>query len=183
MSSPSKVRFAVVGAGLIGDVHAQAIRRLPDLAVLSLVVSRRAATARRLAEGRGARGYSTDYEAVLADHDIDAVSICTPTGSHAELAVAALRAGKHVMIEKPIEVSLGAADRIIAAERASGKTVAVVSQHRFDRSAERSSRPSGRATSGVWSPGPRPLPGGGGNRITTQDGGGGPGRVTVAGRS
>jgi predicted dehydrogenase len=135
MSSPSKIRFAVVGAGVIGDVHAQAIRRLPDLAMLSLVVSRREATARGLAEARGASGYSTDYEAVLADHDIDAVSICTPTGSHAELAVAALRAGKHVMIEKPIDVSLEAADRIIAAERASGKTVAVVSQHRFDRSA------------------------------------------------
>jgi predicted dehydrogenase len=112
MSSPSKIRFAVVGAGVIGDVHAQAIRRLPDLAMLSLVVSRREATARGLAEARGASGYSTDYEAVLADHDIDAV-----------------------MIEKPIDVSLEAADRIIAAERASGKTVAVVSQHRFDRSA------------------------------------------------
>ena len=93
-------------------------------------------------------------------------------------------AGKHVMIEKPIEVSLEAADRIIAAERASGKTVAVVSQHRFDRSAEkvmaaiRGGRPRASGLRDRVA-----LHGGGGNRITTQDGGAGPGRVTVAGRS
>ena len=51
---------------------------------------------------------------LIADPDIDAVSICTPSGLHADQAVAALEAGKHVMIEKPIDVSLDAADRIIA---------------------------------------------------------------------
>jgi UDP-N-acetyl-2-amino-2-deoxyglucuronate dehydrogenase len=137
MSSHTIVRFAVVGAGAIGDVHARAIRSLPDAAALSLIVSTREASAHRLAEARGAGGYSTDLDAVLADPDIDAVSICTPTGLHADQAVAALEAGKHVMIEKPIDVTLEAADRIIAAERASGKKVAVVSQHRFDRATEK----------------------------------------------
>jgi UDP-N-acetyl-2-amino-2-deoxyglucuronate dehydrogenase len=78
MSSPSRVRFAVVGAGVIGDVHAWAIRSLPEVAELRLVVSTREATARRLAEAQGASGWSTDYQAVLADPGIDAVSICTP---------------------------------------------------------------------------------------------------------
>src|SRR4051812_1566845 len=104
----SKVRFAVVGAGVIGDVHARAIASLADTAELSLVASTRDATARRMAEARGARGYTSDLDAVLADPDIDALSICTPTGTHARLAVPALEAGKHLMIEKPIDVSLDA---------------------------------------------------------------------------
>jgi predicted dehydrogenase len=56
MSTASKVRFAVVGAGVIGDVHARAIRSLPEVARLRLVVSTREATARRLAEAQGATG-------------------------------------------------------------------------------------------------------------------------------
>jgi UDP-N-acetyl-2-amino-2-deoxyglucuronate dehydrogenase len=156
MSSHWNIRFAVIGAGAIGDVHARAIRSLPDGAALSLVVSTREATARRMAEAYGAGGYSTDYDAVLADPDIDAVSICTPSGSHADQAVAALQAGKHVMIEKPMAVSLEAADRILAAERVSGRKVAVVSQHRFDGSTEKviaaiQAGDLGRLTSGIAS--------------------------------
>jgi predicted dehydrogenase len=83
------------------------------VAELRLVVSTREAAARRLAEAQGATGWSTDYQAVLADPEIDAVSICTPSGTHADLAVAALQAGKHVLVEKPIDVSLEAADRTI----------------------------------------------------------------------
>ena len=56
---------------------------------------------------------------------------------HADGAVAALDAGKHVVVEKPIDITLAAADRIIDAEKRSGKTVAVISQHRFDRSTEK----------------------------------------------
>ncbi|HWD46813.1 MAG TPA: Gfo/Idh/MocA family oxidoreductase [Actinomycetota bacterium] len=156
MSTSSKVRFAVVGAGVIGDVHARAIRSLPEVAELRLVVSTREATARRLAEAQGATGWSTDYQAMLADPEIDAVSICTPSGTHADLAVAALQAGRHVMVEKPIDVSLEAADRVLAAERASGKKVAVVSQHRFDPSTEQviaaiEAGDLGRLTSGIAS--------------------------------
>src|SRR5262249_50759286 len=73
----------------------------------------------------------------FARDDVDAVVVCTPSGTHADLAAAALRAGKHVVIEKPIDVSLAAADRVIAAERRYGRTVAVISQHRFDRAAEK----------------------------------------------
>jgi predicted dehydrogenase len=56
---------------------------------------------------------------------------------HADGAVAALDAGKHVVVEKPIDITLAAADRIIDAEKRSGKTVGVISQHRFDRSTEK----------------------------------------------
>jgi predicted dehydrogenase len=156
LSSHPRVRFAIAGAGVIADVHGQAITSLPDRAELSLVVSTRDATARRLAEARGARGYTTDFDAVLADPAVAALSISTPTATHAELAVAALEAGKHVRIETPLDISLEAADRIIAAEAASGKKVGVVSQHRFDRATERvmaaiRGGELGRLTSGVAS--------------------------------
>ena len=77
---------------------------------------------------------------MLRRDDVDAVTICTPSGVHADGAVAALDAGKHVVVEKPIDITLAAADRIIDAEKRSGKTVAVISQHRFDRPPRRSSQ-------------------------------------------
>jgi UDP-N-acetyl-2-amino-2-deoxyglucuronate dehydrogenase len=135
----------VVGARRIGSVHARAIRSLPEVAELRLVVSTREATARRLAEAQGATGWSTDHQAALADPEIDAVSICTPSGTHADLAVAALQSGKHVMVEKPIDVSLEAADRILAAERASGRSPSCPSTASTPPPS-RSSRPSRPAT-------------------------------------
>ena len=72
------------------------------------------------------------FDDVLADPDVDAVSVCVPSGLHADLGERALRAGKHVVVEKPMDVSLAACDRLLAAQRESGKTLAVISQHRFD---------------------------------------------------
>lgn len=132
--SSRKVRFAVIGAGMIGDVHAQALTDLSDTAELTVIADIDGSKAAAMAEKYDAGGSTTDVDALLRRPDIDAVIICRPTGQHADLAVSALNAGKHVVIEKPIEVSLAAADRIIAAEQSSGKTVAVMSQHRFDKS-------------------------------------------------
>ena len=64
------------------------------------------------------------------------VTVCTPTGRHAEVAIEALEAGKHVIIEKPAEVTVEKTDEIIAAQRQAGKLVAVISQHRFDPATE-----------------------------------------------
>lgn len=137
MNDHPKVRFAVVGAGMIGDVHSDVIKNLPDSAELGLIVDVVESKAATLAQRHGAEEYTADVDGFLDKPDIDAVAVCTPSGAHADLAVAALHAGKHVIIEKPIDVSLEAADRIIAAERATGKKVAVISQHRFDRSTEK----------------------------------------------
>jgi UDP-N-acetyl-2-amino-2-deoxyglucuronate dehydrogenase len=131
-----KLRFALVGAGVIGKVHARALIDLPDVAELVAVVDRDPAKAKALAGQYGAEA-STDLDAMLRRDDIDAVTICTPSGLHADGAVAALDAGKHVVVEKPIDITLPAADRIIDAEKRSGKTVAVISQHRFDKSTEK----------------------------------------------
>ena len=134
--SVQKLRFALVGAGVIGKVHALALADLPDIAELVAVVDRDPVRAKELAEQYGAEA-ATDLDAVLRRPDIDAVSVCTPSGVHAEGVVAALEAGKHVVVEKPIDITLAATDRIIDAEKRSGKTVAVISQHRFDRSTEK----------------------------------------------
>ncbi|WP_448071933.1 Gfo/Idh/MocA family protein [Georgenia yuyongxinii] len=127
--------FAIVGAGAIGGVFADAVAQTAD-AELRLVVARRPDPVRALAEAHGA-AWSTDLDGYLAADDVDVVVVATPSGTHADRAVPALESGKHVLVEKPLDVSLAAADRIIDAERRTGNVVAVVSQHRFDRSAER----------------------------------------------
>jgi predicted dehydrogenase len=72
------------------------------------------------------------HEALIADPDIDVVCICTPSGMHADHTVRAMRAGKHVVVEKPMEISLEACDRMIEAAHETGKKLTVISQHRFD---------------------------------------------------
>ena len=134
--SASTLRFAVIGAGVIGAVHCDALSRLPEVARLVVVVDKDATKAKTMATGYGA-DHTDDLAAVLDRADVDAVIVCTPSGLHADIAVAALDAGKHVVIEKPIDITLEAADRIIAAEQRSGRTVTVISQHRFDRSTEK----------------------------------------------
>jgi predicted dehydrogenase len=123
------MRFAIVGAGVIGEAHAKALDSLEgsELVAVADVVP---GLAEALASPRGADA-SEDLQQVLARDDVDAVSICVPSGLHAEIAVAALEAGKHVLIEKPIDVTLAAADRIIEAERRSGRVATVISQRRF----------------------------------------------------
>ena len=81
---------------------------------------------------RTERGPSRRSRPLLARPDIDAVAICTPSGSHAALAVAALDAGKHVLVEKPLDVTVEAARTVAEAQARSGRTVTVISQHRFD---------------------------------------------------
>src|SRR5262249_17955578 len=69
---------------------------------------------------------------LLSRGDIDVVSVCVPSGLHAEVGIQVASAGKHLVIEKPIDVSLDAADRLIAAAKSAGITMTVISQHRFD---------------------------------------------------
>jgi len=125
------VRFAIVGAGAIGRLHASVITTAVPGAELVAVVDRTPAKAAELARGYGAEAYPT-LAAALDRPDVDAVAVCTPSGVHADSAVAALDAGRHVLIEKPIDVTLAAARRIIAAQRRAGTVAGVVSQHRFD---------------------------------------------------
>jgi UDP-N-acetyl-2-amino-2-deoxyglucuronate dehydrogenase len=126
------MRFAVIGVGVIGTIHARMISSIPEHAELVAVVDVDATRAEAAAAKFGGEPM-TDLREACARNDIDAVSICLPSGNHADAAVEALNAGKHVLVEKPIDVTLAQADRIIAAEQASGRTVGVISQRRFQR--------------------------------------------------
>lgn len=125
------MRFGILGAGVIGTIHARLIAAIPDeQATLTAIADTSKEAADRLAASYGCQALRAAEDLVARD-DVDAVSICLPSGLHAKAAVAALEAGKHVIIEKPIDITLAAADEIIAAERDSGRTVTVISQRRF----------------------------------------------------
>jgi len=132
MSGP--VRFGVIGCGSYGTVHAGLIASLgPEarlVAVADAVPDRAAAVAARF---RCAA--SPDPAALCARPDVDAVTVSVPHGWHADTAIAALNAGKHVLVEKPLEIDLAAADRLIATERRTGRVVGVMSQRRFEPAA------------------------------------------------
>jgi UDP-N-acetyl-2-amino-2-deoxyglucuronate dehydrogenase len=122
--------FGIVGAGVIGSVHAEAIGLVPGarLAAVTDAVPGRA----KVLAGAWDCAAEPDLASLLAREDVDVISVCVPSGLHAEVAGRAAAAGKHLVVEKPIDVTLEAADRLIAAARASGVLVTVISQHRFD---------------------------------------------------
>ena len=131
---------AIVGCGVIGRAHAEVITEVEGLRVCALIDDReQPASALALeikeATGLGPGEYRSLDDALNADESIDVVAIATPSGLHVELAVNALAAGKHVVIEKPIDVDVVRAARLIAASkaaRARGQLCTVISQHRFD---------------------------------------------------
>jgi UDP-N-acetyl-2-amino-2-deoxyglucuronate dehydrogenase len=126
----SKLRFAIIGCGVIAPTHAYCIHELPDTeitAVCDLIPER----AERLAQAFGGEIY-TDYQVMLQRKDIDVVVVCTPSGLHADIGIAAARSGKHVIVEKPIDVSLAKADQLIQACQQAGVRLSSISQHRFD---------------------------------------------------
>ena len=131
----TRTRLVLVGAGVIGRQHSQVIAELADRVELVAVVDLHPDRAERVAAEHGAAVFAGLTEA-LAAVETDVVSICTPTGTHGALAIEALQAGRHVVIEKPAETTLAKTDAIIAAQRAAGTLVTVISQHRFDRSTE-----------------------------------------------
>lgn len=121
--------FAIVGGGVIAPFHAQSIASIPN-AELRAVVDVVPEAAQKRAEEFGGTPY-TDLNEALARPDIDVVCVCVPSGLHAEIGVRAANAGKHVLVEKPIDITLGAADRLIDACRENKVKLAVISQHRF----------------------------------------------------
>ena len=123
------IRFAVVGLGM-GVHHC---KDLVDARGCELVAICDSAP-ERLEKNReqfGARAY-TSYADLLAADDVDVVNICTPSGSHADLSVQALKAGKHVVCEKPPDVTVEAVDRMIAAQQETGRKLMVIFQSRFE---------------------------------------------------
>ncbi len=123
------MKFGIIGAGMIGHFHAKAIAAMTGGELLS-VFDLRAEAAEKLAFEYGARSYS-DLAQFLADPELEIVTIGTPSGAHLDPALAALNAGKHVICEKPLEITTERIDRLIAAAEANGKTLSAVLNRRF----------------------------------------------------
>jgi predicted dehydrogenase len=126
--SKDKVRFGLVGGGVIAPFHVKAINASP-LAELAGIADIREDAGKKLADEHGV-SFTTDYREMLRSGDVDAVSVLTPSGLHSEVAIAAAEHGVHVMVEKPIDITLEAIDRMIGACRRKNVKLGVIFQQR-----------------------------------------------------
>ncbi len=127
--------FAVIGCGEVSQLHREQIRQLADARLVA--VSDISAEKAKAVGKREQVDWYADYHEMVQRDDIDVVNILTPSATHADAMVAAARAGKHVIVEKPIDVTVTRAEQAIAACREAGVKLCVISQHRFDRSTMR----------------------------------------------
>lgn len=139
--SKSRLRFGIIGAGTphqhiggkdpyhgVAEYHASAILEYADLAAIA---SRSESSARYLADTFQIPEVYTDYHRLLERKDIDVICVCTPSGAHGEIAIEAARQGKHVLIEKPIEVTVEKAERVIRECEKQNVKLGVAMHHRF----------------------------------------------------
>ena len=122
MATKKELRIGLIGTGLMGRIHTngyyQVSHFFPELEyrpVLKAVCSRNEANARKFAEQWGYESVETDWKAIIARDDIDAVDICTPNDTHAEIAIAAAEAGKMILCEKPLARTLAEAQGMVDA--------------------------------------------------------------------
>jgi predicted dehydrogenase len=126
--------FGIVGLGLIAKFHARAIREIAG-AQLVAAFSRSGEKAEQFGAEFGCRGYH-DLNAMLADPAVQVVTICTPSGAHLEPTLAAIRAGKHVIVEKPLEITLARCDQILREAERAGVVVSTIFPSRFHESSQ-----------------------------------------------
>ena len=122
----SKIRFGIIGAGgIAAKSHLPEIAelKLQGRAEVTLLAGRKESRLRTLGERFGVRRFTNRYEDVIADDQVDAVIIATPHTQHVSWAIAALRAGKHVLIQKPLCDRLSEADELVAASEKSDRVV------------------------------------------------------------
>ena len=123
------MQFGIIGTGMIGGFHAKAIEAMQG-SELGGVADRVVERAKQFAEDNATKAYES-VDAMLADPAIDIVTIGTPSGAHYDPAMAALEAGKHVIIEKPLEITTERIDEMMATAKAKGLTIAAVLNRRF----------------------------------------------------
>lgn len=126
------IRIGIVGAGRIGHVHAESVTyHIPD-AEVAMVTDVVEANAKKLAEKYGVPKYSANYMDLINDPGIDAVLVCSPTPTHAEISIAAMKAGKHVFCEKPVHTSLEKIREVAEVEKETGRKLQIGFNRRFD---------------------------------------------------
>jgi UDP-N-acetyl-2-amino-2-deoxyglucuronate dehydrogenase len=124
-----KLNMAIVGCGRIAQRHAEHISRL---AFLSAVCDVNAERKEQFASKYNCRSYAGIGELLLAEEDLDLVSVCSPNGMHARHSILALKAGINVLCEKPMAISTEDCKKMIAASKESGKHLMVIKQNRFN---------------------------------------------------
>ncbi len=123
------MKFGIIGTGMIGAFHAKAIHAM-DHGELVGVANNTFERAQKFAEEHHTKAYDS-VDALLTDPEIDIVTIGTPSGAHLEPALAAIAVGKHVVIEKPLEITTNRIDQLIAAADTKGVTLSAILNRRF----------------------------------------------------
>ncbi len=131
------IRVGIIGCGGISQAHARGYQNLPELLQIAATCDEIEINAEERAQQLGADQVYTDYEKMLKDANIDAVDICLPHDLHAVVSIAASEAGKHVLVEKPIAISLEEADSMIAASEKAGTLLMVALNQRYDPAHQR----------------------------------------------
>jgi len=126
---PEKLNIALVGSGAVAPHHINAWKQISD-AQVRVVFSKPEEKCREFAQKFGLE-CAQDFDAILNNPEIDILDVVVPSGAHAELGIAGAKAGKHIIVEKPIDVTLEKADALINACRDAKVTLGVVSQYRF----------------------------------------------------
>ncbi|MDF2190060.1 Gfo/Idh/MocA family oxidoreductase [Paraflavitalea sp. CAU 1676] len=125
----TKLRSAIIGCGKMARVHAQALMNIGDTELVA-VQSRSLDKAKAFGESFNAAPY-TDIATMIQQERVDVVVICTPHPAHREATVVAFENGAHVLVEKPLAISLDDSDAMIAAGKAAGRQLGMISQRRF----------------------------------------------------
>jgi predicted dehydrogenase len=118
-SDLEKPKVAIFGIGFMGRVHTEALRRLGNVEVIG-VAGRTAEAARKFADSLGIERSTGNYQDLIADADVSVVHICAPNDLHYAMADAAMRAGKHVLCEKPLASTVADASSMVALAKQKG---------------------------------------------------------------
>lgn len=123
-------RFGIIGCGRIAPRHADSIAEIPNAKLVQVcdVIEARA----RHFSDKYSTTYCLNYYELLSNPNIDIVNICTPSGMHAEMAIAALKAGKHVIVEKPMAMNIDEANRMISTAQKVKRKLCIVLQNRYN---------------------------------------------------
>lgn len=126
----TRLTLGIIGLGPASEPHAKCLLELANRVDMRAAASRSENRARAFADRFGFP-VTTDIDAVIADPAIQAILVLTPPSSHLQVAERCFAAGKHVLVEKPLETALDRAEQLVACGRASGRRLGVVLQHRF----------------------------------------------------
>src|ERR1041385_2000679 len=120
MSSKGRVKVGIIGSQFEADIHAESFRILPDEAEVVAVASPTPGHAQQFAQKHKLPRFFTDYRQLLAEPDIELITIAAPNALHAQMTVDAANAGKHIVCEKPLCMTLEEADLMIETCRKQG---------------------------------------------------------------